>query len=441
MNNRQQRIKLIKEQLGDRKIIWMGNRSSETEGLEDFSDELACMVAVIAPSGRSDLRELVLEHSSMERVDLNNYSIDDDTGNEVSNLYNQLLRDTHRGTFVVVPYIPTMFLTSLLFSRSDTLIPWSVFYLKHKAYTYKPWVETELRKEGVKTIDWRYFSDGNINEFLDFAAGKPMILKISQGSGGAGIVLAKNPKDAERFCDYNRDRFFSASHYMEDAVPISINAVVYNDGQTRKFHPSVQLIGIPEATRRPFGFCGSDFVSVKQFDDTLWNKSDEMIDTIGSWLHKTGYRGVFGVDLLFDGEDVYFVEINPRFTASCTPSAIIARSLGITDPIIEHMAAMSGQDAPANIPLRELVTMQQKYPLSQVIAYNKATVPVSRVGDLESNGEYRVFELPDTDVDVAKDGELFKMEYRQEVSANGKRLYDEIAKTVSKNVKRWRTGQ
>ncbi len=438
--NRKERIKIVKQRLNGRKLIWMGNRASETEALEGFHEELECFVSVIAPIEHKKFAILSLENRSLRRVDLNAYSMDNDKSNELDNLYNELLRNSHKDQFVVVPYIPTMFLTSLLFSRSDNLVPWSVFYLKHKAYTYKPWVETELKKRDVNIIPWKYFSDGNYDEFVKFADGKPTILKVSQGSGGAGIILANEPSAAHQFTRNNNDRFFSASHYMENAVPISINAVVYSDGQTRTFHPSVQLIGIKEATKRDFGFCGSDFAAVEQFAPEMWDESEKMIEKIGKWLHETGYRGVFGVDLLFNGDEIFFVEINPRFTASCTPSAAIAKSLGTSDPVIEHMASMSEATAPDKIPLRETVRLQLQYPLSQIIVYNTASISVNRAGDFKDNYEgYRIFELPDKNVSVVEHGELFKIEYQRSVTTSGKTLHSEIARNVKEHITHWRT--
>ncbi len=72
------------------------------------------------------------------------------------------------------------------------------------------------------------------------------------------------------------------------------------------------MIGRSELNAPPFGYCGSIFP---------WPGCDPKIDAlvrqIGSVMSREcGLRGLFGIDLIFDGQTAWLTEVNPRYTAS-----------------------------------------------------------------------------------------------------------------------------
>ncbi|MCH7987620.1 MAG: ATP-grasp domain-containing protein [Planctomycetes bacterium] len=74
---------------------------------------------------------------------------------------------------------------------------------------------------------------------------------------------------------------------------------------------SRQLIGESWLGASPFGYCGS--IGPIEPDDNL----KRTVQRIGNVLAtECRLRGLFGVDLVFDGERIWPVEINPRYTAS-----------------------------------------------------------------------------------------------------------------------------
>src|SRR5690606_32762933 len=56
-----------------------------------------------------------------------------------------------------------------------------------------------------------------------------------------------------------------------------------------------------------------------------------------------GLRGLFGVDFIFDGQQIWIIEINPRVTAA---SEVVERVTG--DHVLAEHLAMFGIDVPRN---------------------------------------------------------------------------------------------
>ena len=74
----------------------------------------------------------------------------------------------------------------------------------------------------------------------------------------------------------------------------------------------------------------------------MQTKIDKFSMMIGNKIKNIGYKGILGIDYIISGNDVYFLEINPRFQAS-TP--LINRAL--TDkglPSVQEMVLESFSD-------------------------------------------------------------------------------------------------
>lgn len=79
-----------------------------------------------------------------------------------------------------------------------------------------------------------------------------------------------------------------------------------------------QLIDIPQARAfkgRAGVWVGHDWVW-KTFSFRIQKKAEKIAKTLGQYMYKVGYRGMFGIDLVIDEkkEEVYPVECNARYT-------------------------------------------------------------------------------------------------------------------------------
>ena len=81
----------------------------------------------------------------------------------------------------------------------------------------------------------------------------------------------------------------------------------------------IQLVDVEEARAfkaRSGVWVGHDW-GWKSFSPKVQQKAEKIAKTLGAFMHKKGYKGVFGIDLAIDEQDeVWPVECNARYTAA-----------------------------------------------------------------------------------------------------------------------------
>lgn len=87
-----------------------------------------------------------------------------------------------------------------------------------------------------------------------------------------------------------------------------------------------ELIGHPELTPYPGGWCGNER-SADAFNAVTRRQARRLAECIGDQLYTEGYRGLFELDLLIDEDsgEVWLGELNARITGA-TPMTSLARS-------------------------------------------------------------------------------------------------------------------
>ncbi|NOY40373.1 MAG: ATP-grasp domain-containing protein [Planctomycetes bacterium] len=157
------------------------------------------------------------------------------------------------------------------------------------------------------------FPETRINRKEILASEGQWLAKTYQGSSGTGVqVLEKAPEGA----------------FVQQQVPgISLSAVYVGQtllGVTR------QLVGEPWTRAGEFQYCGSI---------APWPVSQQVkqqLYTLGEVLNgQFGLKGLYGVDLMLEGEKLWTIEVNPRYTAAVE---VVERAYGI-NAITHHTAA------------------------------------------------------------------------------------------------------
>lgn len=133
------------------------------------------------------------------------------------------------------------------------------------------------------------------------------LLKPLRSAGGRGIRLGQVPRNVSRMArthylqEYRRGTPVSASFL---AGPLDRDTVVLL-GIARQF------VGLSRGATQRFHYCGS------ATPVALSAGCQQTVLRIGQTLASSlGLRGVFGIDLIVNGETPWLVEVNPRWTAS-----------------------------------------------------------------------------------------------------------------------------
>jgi hypothetical protein len=353
MNERRRTLNFVSDRLGRRDLIWGGLRADDIEAISDLP-QLAGSFAIIGGHDRGGaVPSLDFEDISGVRVDLDSWDIEDHLETPAAREFRSAILTRLAGPTALLPYRSSGFLSSILFARRDRCLDLGLFGAHQAMFEHKPWVETNVAGLGVPAVPWVYVADEEQERARRMLADGPVMLRVSRSSGGAGMVLVERPADLAERWPHRPEALVSVTPFLEHALPVNVAATVWHDGVSLQ-HPSVQLIGIPECTTRPFGYCGNDFGMAAEFDVALLDTIESSVLALGRWLRRFDYRGTFGVDFLVHDGVPLFTEINARFQGSTHASSQISGEAGESCAILDHLAATLGMDAPATRPLRDI---------------------------------------------------------------------------------------
>lgn len=413
--NYQQRQEQVQRRLGNRGLVYFGTRGTDASPLLEF-DHFQAVFSQIAPLQALNIGEVCLEAVKAERVDLNRYSIDEDLHSAVRQLHAGLMRAFARPC-AVLPYRPSSVLTSAWFPRADRVLYLGMFHEKQACFEHKPWVETQLDAAGIRILPWQYYSDEDVALIQEAAMSGPLVLRANRSDGGAGLDLVRDPSELMSNWPSHHDGFLAAAPYLEGNVPVNANACVFSTGEVSIHPPSLQLIGIPECTNRPFGYCGNDFARIKESDPKVLRDFDQMIRVVGRWLASQGYRGAFGVDALLYKGGLYLVEVNPRFQGSSALASDLMREIDLPDLHLDHIASLLGLPPTPTLALPELVEAQP--PAAHLICYNKKAKPVYTSGTSLDLLEVRGSLTPEQDIAIQEEAILFDLSFSEAITSDG----------------------
>jgi hypothetical protein len=435
-NNRSGWIHEIERLIGRRRLLWFGTRGTDALpllSLRQFSGVFS-LVAPLGLASWNDSQETCLELLSGRRVDLNSYTIDEDSSSEARELHRRLVAALEPGT-VLAPYRPCVFLSSAYFPRMEFTTYLGMFIGQQAAYEHKPWVESELARVGLPIIPWRYFLDEDGPVLAEWMEGRAMVLRANYSDGGRGLTMVQANDDPRLHLPPHTEGFLAAAPFLHPNVPLNVSGCVFPDGTVTVHGPSLQLIGISACTTRPFGYCGNDFAAVgAALDKEALGQLERLVVDTGRWLHTTGYRGAFGLDALYYEGSIWLTEVNPRFQGSSAAAARVANRTGLPDVYLDHLAAFLGatpsQQRPSLAEVADLQT-EEGARASQIVCYNigeprrlrqDVVVPEPDSGTLHG--------IPDDDVVVETEGMLFKLLVDQPVTRDGFSLSEDVGRTV-----------
>ena len=147
--------------------------------------------------------------------------------------------------------------------------------------------------------------------------GEPFVLQWAHGHTGNGTILVKDKDYLFRIKENFPERIARITKYIEGPT-FTINAVVGKD-KILAGNISYQITGMSPFTNSMFATVGNDWKVANE----LLNLEDKeyiekMIRDIGTKLNISGWRGLFGIDIVKEDKTgkIYLIEINARQPAS-----------------------------------------------------------------------------------------------------------------------------
>lgn len=155
------------------------------------------------------------------------------------------------------------------------------------------------------------------NKFSDY---NKFVLQTNHSSGGNGTFLLTAENEKEITMKIENHTCYIVSPYYEHSYSVNVHIVI-SQNKICILHPSIQII---ENIDNQLLYKGADFIEYNNVPDGIKSKIKDFSKRIGKALKNIGYIGVFGLDLLVQYDEVFFLEINPRFQAS---SVLINKAL------------------------------------------------------------------------------------------------------------------
>lgn len=143
-------------------------------------------------------------------------------------------------------------------------------------------------------------------EFNDF------VIQEKNASGGHGTFLMRNG-DVNRIREkLTDDEAYIVTGYIAENISVNVHAVIFDD-DILLFPASIQVIRYQDGRLL---YRGGDFDAYEQIDGGRREKFTAETRKLLRQIQQKGYRGVIGIDGLFDGDRLYIVEVNNRFQGS-----------------------------------------------------------------------------------------------------------------------------
>jgi predicted ATP-grasp superfamily ATP-dependent carboligase len=142
---------------------------------------------------------------------------------------------------------------------------------------------------------------------------KPLAGAGGRGIGEYGVLSTQQPDLPGRVGDGAADETPRPTHFLQERISgVSCAAVFVANGRDCVLLGATrQLVGEPTFHAKPFHYCGSVGPMA------ISRAAEQRCEAIGATLaSEFGLMGLFGVDAILRGDEVWPVEVNPRYTAS-----------------------------------------------------------------------------------------------------------------------------
>ncbi len=226
--------------------------------------------------------------------------------------------------------------------------------------------------------------------------GEPFVLQWAHGHTGGGTVLVTSEAELKTLQEKFPFRMARRSPYIKGSS-YTVNAVVAAD-KILVGNISYQITGMEPFTDSMFTTVGNDWsVSRDLLSETELEYITTMVHDIGKKLNVSGWRGLYGVDLIRDDErgTIHLIEINARQPASTTFESYlqkenrIAGVKGLTT-FEAHLKALRGE------PIEdELIPVNDGAQIILRVTKNTPSAPTGAITALEAAG-YNVIPYPNS---------------------------------------------
>jgi len=232
-----------------------------------------------------------------------------------------------------------------------------------------------LKEIGAPPPPGEVLAATNLNFYkLKNKYGIPFVLQHPRRGGGKGTFFINSQDDWYKAARKLRIQEIEGEEVTEDISNLEVIVAKYITGPSPSITGCVtrhgilstnlqyQLIDIPELYNPQKGsglFCGHDWSS-SQFSPEIEKQAYNIVEKVGKYFQKFGYKGIFGVDFVLDesANKLYVTESNPRLLGSFPTLAMV--QLKNNEPPIIAFHLLEYLNADYEIDIKEINALMRK---------------------------------------------------------------------------------
>lgn len=249
----------------------------------------------------------------------------------------------------------------------------------------------KIRIPEAETIDFGRLSYWELKKYYDY-----FVIQFKSGYAGNSTYFIRSNEDYQKFMDiYFKDPFSKNTFPVKVSKfihgdPVTVNACVTSkDIYVGK--PCYQITGEEIATNSRSTTCGNDW-GVLSLSSEESRQIKETTQKIGNYLKEKEYKGIFGLDFIVSekNDDVYLIEINPRFVASIPFYTKLEIKNSVSSLFALHFLEFLGIEYDISSAAKDLFDKSTSAIVgSQLVLRNKERKICAPSGDVKS-GVYRL---------------------------------------------------
>ena len=321
------------------------NRVGPEEFIEDYS--IAYLKSSLEDNLISqDIKIFCLEEYTPNWVKLNKKN----STTLVQNSYTKkfVKKQSQERTSVLIPYGTSSKLLKTAKQR-NWIIAGADPKFRKRMFENKIYLRKLLDRKGISQPKWeavKYNRLGRSFDDLQKKLGTTFVVQYPRSGGGFGTATVSNRKELLALKRYFKRRYNPSgnsevlcSQFIRGTSP-SVTGVVTPWGVVSGILQQ-QILDIEEcvtASSPNLGrFCGHSWRTIQS--QKAQNKAKELVHLIGDELYKKGYRGIFGIDLVWSKKTrrLYPIDVNPRLLGSYPTLTMVEMANNRVPLIALHM--------------------------------------------------------------------------------------------------------
>jgi predicted ATP-grasp superfamily ATP-dependent carboligase len=237
--------------------------------------------------------------------------------------------------------------------------------------------------------DWaKYLPPHSVSTAKDLKRGsQPLVVQWAHGHTGEGTILVNSQSGLRAIQEKFPERMARAANFVK-GLSFTVN-IIAAPNKILVGNISYQITGLKPFTDNQFSTVGNDWsVTRIILSESEIGFIESLANKIGEKMRESGWRGLFGIDVIKDEEhkQIYLIEINARQPASTTFESFLQNpraALGIKEITVfkAHLLALQGKSV--NQPLIQINDGAQ---IIQRVTNNVKNIPADVIGSLRLKG-------------------------------------------------------